>query len=73
VRDAFITVADQLVREDAITRLSHNEVAGASATQYFVYFVDGGYATVSEVEYHSVKKRFDPPRSRGKSKQANGA
>jgi hypothetical protein len=59
----FIKVAGQLVREDAITRLSSNPAAGAPAVQFFVHFVDGGSATLSEDEYRKLKKRLDPPKS----------
>jgi hypothetical protein len=59
----FITVQDQLVREDAITRLSSSTAAGVSETQYRVHFIDGGTLAVSEIEYRKLKKRFEPPKS----------
>jgi hypothetical protein len=63
----FITVAGQLVREDSITRLSSNSAAGVEVPQHHVHIADGGVVLVSEVEYHKLKKRFDPPTSRKKS------
>jgi hypothetical protein len=63
----FITVQGQLVREDAITRLSYNSAAGVSGTQHYVHFIDGGVATLSEIEYRKLKKRFEPPKSGRKS------
>jgi hypothetical protein len=63
----FITVAGQLVREGAITRLSSSTAAGVSEMQYRVHFIDGGTLSLSEMEYRKLKKRFDPPTSRKKS------
>jgi hypothetical protein len=63
----FITVQGQLVREDAITRLSSATAAGVSETQYRVHFIDGGTLAVSGMEYRKLKKRFNPPTSRKKS------
>jgi hypothetical protein len=63
----FITVQDQLVREDAITRLSSSTAAGVSETQYRVHFIDGGTLAVSETLYRKLKKRFEPPKSGRKS------
>jgi hypothetical protein len=63
----FLEVAGQLVREDCITRLSHNPAAGVPAVQFFVHVVDGGIITVSEPEYHRLKKRLEPTNSRKKS------
>jgi hypothetical protein len=64
VTSSFISVAGQLVREDAITRLSSATAAGVSETQYRVHFIDGGILAVSEIEYRKLKKRFDPPKGR---------
>jgi hypothetical protein len=63
----FITVQGQLVREDAITRLSSSTAAGVSETQSRVHFIDGGTLAVSESEYRKLKKRFDPPKPGRKS------
>jgi hypothetical protein len=63
----FITVAGQLVREDAITRLSSATAAGVSDTQYRVHFIDGGTLALSEIEYRKLKKRFEPSKPRKKS------
>jgi hypothetical protein len=63
MRRDFITVAGQLVREDAVTRLSSATAAGVSETQYRVHFIDGGTLAVSEIEYRKLKKRFDPTKS----------
>jgi hypothetical protein len=63
----FITVAGQLVREDAVTRLSHNTAAGVHSPQFSVHFVDGGACALSEVEYRRLKKRFSPSTSGRKS------
>jgi hypothetical protein len=59
----LLTVAGQLVRENAVTRLSHNTAAGVSGMQYYVHFTDGGAATISEIEYRKLKKRFEEPTS----------
>jgi hypothetical protein len=67
VTSNFITVQGQLVREDAITRLSSATAAGVSDTQYRVHFIDGGALALSEIEYRKLKKRFDPPKSGRKS------
>jgi hypothetical protein len=63
----FITVAGQIVREDAVTRLSSTSAAGVERPQHCVHFIDGGVATLSEVEYRRLKKRFEPPTSRKKT------
>ena len=63
----FLIIGNQLVRESAITRLSHNPAAGVPAVQFFVHVVDGGIVTVPESEYHRLKKRFESPNSRKKS------
>jgi hypothetical protein len=60
----FITVAGQLVREDAVTRLSSTSAAGVERPQHYVHFIDGGAAAVSEVEYRRLKKRFEPASGR---------
>ena len=54
----FIKVAGQIVREDAVTRLSSNPTAGTEVLQHYVHFIDGGAAAVSEVEYRRLVKRF---------------
>jgi hypothetical protein len=59
----FITVAGQLVREDAITRLSSNSAAGVEVPQHHVHIADGGVVLVSEVEYRKLKKRLEPTKS----------
>jgi len=64
--EGFTHVAGQLVRESAVTRLVRNEVAGVTATQHYVYFVDGGVVPVSQDEYESLRKKFEPSKSRGK-------
>ena len=63
----FITVAGQLVREDAITRLSTDTAAGVSGTQCYVHFADGGVVSVSEIEFRKLRRRLEPPTSRKKS------
>jgi hypothetical protein len=63
VTSDFIAVAGQLVREDAITRLSSSTAAGVSEMQYSVHFIDGGALALSEIEYRKLKKRFDPTKS----------
>jgi hypothetical protein len=63
----FIEVAGQIVREDAVTRLSSATAAGVEAVQYHVHFSDGGSAAISELEYRQLKKRFELPKSRKKS------
>jgi hypothetical protein len=69
----FVTIAGQLVRESAVTRLSHGNTAGTPLTGYFVHFVDGGSVNVSETEYHALKKRFAPPASSASRKRSKGA
>jgi len=54
----FIKVAGQIVREDAVTRLSCNATPGVDIPQHYVHFSDGGTAMVSEVEYRRLVKRF---------------
>ncbi len=55
----FIELAGQLVREDAIVRLSRTEIPGTpNVTHHYVYFVDGASASVSEAEYRSLEKRL---------------
>jgi hypothetical protein len=62
VSSNFIEVQGQLVREDAITRLSTNSAAGVEVPQHYVHVVDGGVVAVSEIEFKRLKKRFEPPK-----------
>ena len=64
---SFIEVQGQLIREDAITRLSSATAAGVPTNQYYIHLIDGGLLALSEVEYRRLKKRFDPPSSGKKS------
>jgi hypothetical protein len=63
----FIKVAGQIVREDAVTRLSSTSAAGVEVLQHYVHFIDGGTAAVSEVEYRRLVKRFASTKSGRKS------
>jgi hypothetical protein len=59
----FIEVGNQLVREDAITRLSQNLATGHTDTLlYYVHFADGGSVLVREQEYSSLRRKLSPPK-----------
>jgi hypothetical protein len=59
----FVEIGNQLVRVDAITRLSKSLAAGHTGTLlYYIHFADGGNVPVSEDEYNSLKRKLNPPK-----------
>ena len=67
----FIELAGQLVKTDAITRLSCGDMPMMDVPQHFVHLTDGGIITVSEKEYKAIKKGLPKASPTTKRKTGN--
>jgi hypothetical protein len=58
----FLEIGNQYLRLEAVTRLAEERIPGSPQTlAYCIHFSDGGFISVSELEYKKVKDALMPP------------